>query len=407
MKEKKKYMYYIKYTYTENISYYNKYVREPVYVYVHPDALRYAKILKAIEFKCDEDCVDKAEALDYVLNEFVKRYYKHMYNIDIHHLRTSTRKKLLDEDKLNYVILFQPDISSKYQLKMRIFNEQSQMFLEDEEPKMYNQDYGEFKIDLVKWFYDTKLREERFRPAKELNHLECEELVKIFETLSDRENYVLIRRYFKNKDFSMNSYREIGEELGVTPERVRQIELRAIRKLKHPCRLRRFEYVFSTNKKELDEDYIKTMLSDGVTFSFNEVAIRTKRDIPIEEMNLSVRSYNCLKRSGILTSGDLFDKTELDLMRTRNLGKKSLKEVLDKRKELSESNNLETEYTYKYNYIDFTKLMLDICKMLEQRDEVFFSCRKYNNKEIDYYSNDRQQHKLFNFTIETYNKKDK
>ena len=50
----------------------------------------------------------------------------------------------------------------------------------------------------------------------------------------------------------------------------------------------------------------------------------------IEEMELSVRSFNCLKRAGISTVEDLANKTESDMMKVRNLGKKSLDEVIAK-----------------------------------------------------------------------------
>lgn len=57
-------------------------------------------------------------------------------------------------------------------------------------------------------------------------------------------------------------------------------------------------------------------------------------EISIEELDLSVRSYNCLKRAGINTVEDLANKTEDDMMKVRNLGRKSLEEVLAKMAEL-------------------------------------------------------------------------
>ena len=54
----------------------------------------------------------------------------------------------------------------------------------------------------------------------------------------------------------------------------------------------------------------------------------------IEDLDFSVRAYNCLKRAGIHTLQDLVSKSDSDIMKIRNLGKKSLKEVLDKVKEL-------------------------------------------------------------------------
>ncbi len=53
-------------------------------------------------------------------------------------------------------------------------------------------------------------------------------------------------------------------------------------------------------------------------------------DMTIEELDFSVRSFNCLKRAGINTVGDLVSKTEEDMMKVRNLGRKSLEEVLNK-----------------------------------------------------------------------------
>ena len=57
-------------------------------------------------------------------------------------------------------------------------------------------------------------------------------------------------------------------------------------------------------------------------------------ETPIEEIEFSVRAYNCLKRAGINTVQDLISKKESDVTKIRNLGKKSLKEVIDKVKEM-------------------------------------------------------------------------
>ena len=57
-------------------------------------------------------------------------------------------------------------------------------------------------------------------------------------------------------------------------------------------------------------------------------------ETPIEEIEFSVRAYNCLKRAGIHTVQDLINKREVEVTKIRNLGKKSLKEVLDKVEEM-------------------------------------------------------------------------
>ena len=62
---------------------------------------------------------------------------------------------------------------------------------------------------------------------------------------------------------------------------------------------------------------------------------RTLEKMPIEELELSVRSFNCLKRANINTVENLINKTEDDMMNVRNLGRKSLEEIKQKLEELS------------------------------------------------------------------------
>ena len=54
----------------------------------------------------------------------------------------------------------------------------------------------------------------------------------------------------------------------------------------------------------------------------------------IDDLDFSVRAYNCLKRAGIHTLQDLVNKSDAEVMKIRNLGKKSLKEVMDKVKDM-------------------------------------------------------------------------
>lgn len=81
---------------------------------------------------------------------------------------------------------------------------------------------------------------------------------------------------------------------------------------------------------ELDDLAVNMeIMSEATTDSTNKVL-----DMTIEELDLSVRSYNCLKRAGIQTVQELADKSEDDMIKVRNLGKKSLKEVKEKLHEL-------------------------------------------------------------------------
>ena len=72
----------------------------------------------------------------------------------------------------------------------------------------------------------------------------------------------------------------------------------------------------------------------GIMNAKQEDSKLKKLETSIDDLDLSVRAYNCLKRAGVNTLGDLTEKTELEMMKIRNLGKKSLKEVIDKIKEM-------------------------------------------------------------------------
>lgn len=81
-------------------------------------------------------------------------------------------------------------------------------------------------------------------------------------------------------------------------------------------------------------------LTEGVSESESIMAEKSDNakekvlDLTIDELDLSVRSFNCLKRAGINTVEDLINKTEEDMMKVRNLGKKSLDEVKKKLSDL-------------------------------------------------------------------------
>ncbi len=72
----------------------------------------------------------------------------------------------------------------------------------------------------------------------------------------------------------------------------------------------------------------------GIMNAKQEDSKLKKLETSIDDLDFSVRAYNCLKRAGVNTLGDLTEKSELEMMKIRNLGKKSLKEVIDKIKEM-------------------------------------------------------------------------
>ncbi len=77
-------------------------------------------------------------------------------------------------------------------------------------------------------------------------------------------------------------------------------------------------------------------IMDEVTMVEKEEEKKDKiLEMTVEELDLSVRSYNCLKRAGINTVEELIQRTQEDMMKVRNMGKKSLEEVNNKLKELN------------------------------------------------------------------------
>ena len=72
----------------------------------------------------------------------------------------------------------------------------------------------------------------------------------------------------------------------------------------------------------------------GIMNAKKEDTKMKKLETSIDDLDFSVRAYNCLKRAGVNTLGDLTAKSEIEMMKIRNLGKKSLKEVIEKVKDM-------------------------------------------------------------------------
>lgn len=131
---------------------------------------------------------------------------------------------------------------------------------------------------------------------------------KDLSNLTEREREVLKMRsglFYCNKPYTLE---EVGQVFGVGRERIRQIEAKAIRKIYYYQRKQRFDQV---------DEISKEVITDN-----------TPVETLVEDFGLSVRAYRCLKRANIHTVGELTLKTKIDLMRIRNLGSKSLKEII-------------------------------------------------------------------------------
>lgn len=183
-------------------------------------------------------------------------------------------------------------------------------------------------------------------------------LDEIMETLTERDVKVLLYRFGYLGEFY--SLRDAGHKLGCSGELVRLVERKALRKMRHPSRSRRLrskypEHGVFFEKSEGPIDYKKIIFTEldkyirGEKYRFdfldkimekNNISVTCPISgnynlISIEDLELGVRTYHCLKRAGIDTLGDLLNKSAEDMMRVRNLGRKSLEELMRLLKEMN------------------------------------------------------------------------
>lgn len=216
----------------------------------------------------------------------------------------------------------------------------------------YNFAFAMFKQSLIRIWQEENKDSEYYAPyGKKLEAIEKEaydllyrvhipSLLKEIDGLTEREKQVISFRYEH-----MLILDECGKKFGVTRERIRQIERKAMRKLWHPVKRRNYilleysaleQYKNQMNivlmQNKILEDRLKAYESLDQITEEKENAPETIAldDISIAELDLSVRSYNCLVRRDYKTIGSLRDVSREELMKIRNLGRKSYLEILDK-----------------------------------------------------------------------------
>lgn len=214
---------------------------------------------------------------------------------------------------------------------------------------------GEDKND----FEDYGLHEMRVFDSQEFKD-------RVLSTLTDTEQEILDLRYGLT-DGNRTHTKDIGIRLNLncTDNRISQYERKAMKKLNHPSRKKRiinmgidsdreeqfirkfFEHhdIFSFSDSDGLDDKVKSELleiyNDGIKEKetkkeeeeYKKSVSKTEagnHSVGIEELDLSDRSFICLKRAGINTVEDLLSKSEEEIRKMRNLGKKSADEVMKK-----------------------------------------------------------------------------
>lgn len=206
-----------------------------------------------------------------------------------------------------------------------------------EEAKTYLSDIKKNRVIFGFMFPETLIESLDFDERADISYIENhidENLELALKTFKEREARIfnLVYKYGY-------TYNAVGLKEGITKERVQQIVSKTLLRLRMPQRKIIFQYgqeYFDLQenvealkvelRKKIDELKYKIANPETTEIEKDDLVEYSK----IEHLDLSVRSYRCLKRAGINTVGELTQKTEEEMMRVRNLGRKSLKEIKDK-----------------------------------------------------------------------------
>ena len=159
----------------------------------------------------------------------------------------------------------------------------------------------------------------------------------IQKTLTEREGRVLDMRYKRYMTMAA-----IGEEYGLRAERIRQIEAKAVRKLRHPSRSRYIlmgmegyiNYLRDTAVEERLREYKKEIISlekkiAELTDTEYEEEKNELENAPLAELDLSVRTFNILYRAGYSTVKELLDADAEKIVSLPNLGLKNFSDLIN------------------------------------------------------------------------------
>ena len=190
------------------------------------------------------------------------------------------------------------------------------------------------------------------------------ELQKKLEELTERDQNVIESRYGLKEGEMPKTLEKVGKEMGISGSSIAQRQRKVLRELKSPNRTRKIrialeiegdEYLTDKEKQQIEEIKKNIKLQNGdlsenlgklkeIQEQLRTRTIRNNKNeenkeenkeerLDVDELELSVRAYNCLKRRGIDSLYDLANITEEQFRKTRNLGKSSFEEIFAKMQE--------------------------------------------------------------------------
>lgn len=142
-------------------------------------------------------------------------------------------------------------------------------------------------------------------------------LYEIIKDLKEREQKVLFLYYGLDGE-EPKSFKEIGEVFNVTSTIIKQNWAKAIKKLRHP---NRYKKLLGIKMEKVEYEPTPTKI---------DLRMEDNSNLSLEELDFSVRTYNCLKRAGVENLNDLTTLPIRSIANIKNLGKKSLREILEK-----------------------------------------------------------------------------
>ncbi len=172
------------------------------------------------------------------------------------------------------------------------------------------------------------------------------------DRLTEKEYEVLCLRFGLDDTGMFKDLETVGRHFCVTRERIRQYEAKALRKLRRPTTTLPAIFEAPSDLEENAETLyaeLKELYESPAFKRANEITRELERmekapfkyackcfkagaldDRSIDELDLSIRAYHCLKRAGIFTISDIINLPKDDWSKVRNLGRKALEEVVEK-----------------------------------------------------------------------------